>query len=183
MSLEIIDAQLDFRRCLIKRNIKDIDMIVLHHSASVAVNTTIYSIHRWHLQRGWLGCGYHYVIHRDGSVFQGRSVDTIGAHARGYNERSVGICVVGNFEEEYPTLRQIESLNALLDYLKNDKLKGQNISIKKHRDLAATLCPGRNFTFLLPLDRKDRQDEIIEILEKIVNNIQEIKKILNKGRV
>ena len=183
MNLEIIDAQLDFRECLKKRDIKAIDMIVLHHSASVAVNTTIYSIHRWHLQRGWFGCGYHYVIHSDGTVFQGRPIDTVGAHVRGHNERSVGICVVGNFEEEHPTLRQIESLNALLDYLKNDKLRGQNISIKKHKDLAATLCPGRNFTFLLPPDRKDRQDEIIKILERIISNIQEIKKILSKGRV
>jgi len=183
LSLEIIDAQLDFRRGLTKRDIKDIDMIILHHSASAAVNTTIYSIHRWHLQRGWLGCGYHYVIHSDGSVFQGRPIDTVGAHARGYNERSVGICVVGNFEEEHPTLRQIESLNMLLDYLKNDKLRGQNISIRKHRDLAATLCPGRNFTFLSPVEGVDRRDEIIKLLEKVINNIQEIKEILNKGRV
>ncbi|MBI2278163.1 MAG: N-acetylmuramoyl-L-alanine amidase [Dechloromonas sp.] len=39
--------------------------------------------------------GYHYVIGRDGTVFTGRHVDEVGAHAKGYNQRSIGICLVG----------------------------------------------------------------------------------------
>ena len=56
-------------------------------------------IDRWHRERGWLKIGYHYVITRDGSVPPGRAHDEIGAHAKGHNARSVGICLVGGVSE------------------------------------------------------------------------------------
>ena len=181
--VEINEADLEFRKGLRTRDIYKIDKIILHHSASTMDSTTIYDIHRWHLQRGWLGCGYHYVIHEDGSIFEGRPANTVGAHARGYNERSIGICVVGNFEVEYPNIYQQEALGRLLLYLINDKLSGQSLSIIRHKDIAATLCPGKNFTFFIPaLDvmLKQEHEELKSKVKTVLNIIQKLKNLVKE---
>jgi N-acetylmuramoyl-L-alanine amidase len=63
-------------------------------------------IHGWHLQRGIYSerglTGYHYVIRRNGIVELGRDLQAIGAHALGYNARSVGICLVGGARKIVP---------------------------------------------------------------------------------
>ena len=181
--VEIIDAQLKFRDKLTTRDIFKINSVILHHSASPMDRTTIQSIHNWHLQRGWLGCGYHYVIHPEGTIFQGRPLNTIGAHARGYNERSIGVCVVGNFEVEYPTLCQQEALGKLLLYFINDKFRSNFLSIKGHRDVTATLCPGKNFTFYIPVVEYSKVKEHTELKNKIrniFNAIQELKNLVKE---
>ena len=183
MTVEIINTGLEFREGLRTRNLSDIDVIVLHHSASPMNKTTIHSIHRWHLQRGWLGCGYHYVIHSDGSIFEGRPANFVGAHARGFNERSIGICVVGNFEIEYPVLAQQEALGKLLLFLINDKLRGHSLAIKRHKDVAATLCPGKNFTYFIPVVEYKKVKEYSELKGKVktvYNAIQELKNIIKE---
>ena len=57
-------------------------------------------IDRWHRQRGWSRIGYSYVITRDGTVEVGRGHDEIGAHVKGYNHESVGVCLVGGLNDE-----------------------------------------------------------------------------------
>lgn len=67
-------------------------------------------IRRWHLDRGWDDIGYHYVIRRNGFVDLGRMSSTSaswvdvysgprGAHAAGFNEDSIGICLAGGVDE------------------------------------------------------------------------------------
>ena len=177
--VEIINPELTFRDGLRTRDIFKIDKIILHHSGSPISRTTIHSIHNWHLQRGWLGCGYHYVIHEDGSIFQGRPINVVGAHAKGNNENSIGICTVGNFEIEYPTLCQQEALGKLLIYFINDKLRGRSLAIKRHKDVAATLCPGRNFTYFIPVVDYDRSQEHEELRDKVKTVFEAIQKLKN----
>ena len=59
-------------------------------------------IRRWHMRapRSWSDVGYHYVIRRDGSIEQGRDITRIGAHVKGFNNHSIGICWVGGLNEE-----------------------------------------------------------------------------------
>lgn len=52
-------------------------------------------IRRWHKQRGWSDIGYHFVIRIDGTIEKGRDLEIIGAHTKGYNSNSIGICWVG----------------------------------------------------------------------------------------
>lgn len=52
-------------------------------------------IRTWHRQRGWLDIGYHRVIRRNGAIEEGRPTDRPGAHARGFNHISLGICLAG----------------------------------------------------------------------------------------
>lgn len=74
-----------------------INKIVVHCSATPAGrDVTVDEIRRWHVEeRKWSDIGYHYVIHLDGSVHEGRPIERSGSHVRGHNRSSIGICYVG----------------------------------------------------------------------------------------
>lgn len=104
-------------------------------------------IRRWHIQQDYRDIGYHFVIRRDGTVEDGRPVDQAGAHARGVNDRSVGICLVGGVDatkqmnpENNFTPEQFDALRALLIRLKSIYPKAEVIG---HRDVPGTrkACP------------------------------------------
>jgi len=136
--MQVIETNLQFRGNLTKRNATV--YIVLHHAA--ASKCTIYDVHRWHLQREWLGCGYHYFCDKKGLVYQGRPRDVIGAHALGYNHCSVGICAEGHYEQEQMPNEQKYAIANLLIELK--KIYPQ-AKIVAHKDLNPTKCPGKYF--------------------------------------
>lgn len=116
--------------------------IILHHRAGDGDSL---SIHRSHLLRGWCGIGYHFYVRKDGSVYRGRPIGTIGAHATGYNDKSIGVCFEGNFETETEMSGlQKRAGKELITYLKGLYPKAE---IKKHRDVEATACPGNEFPF------------------------------------
>jgi N-acetylmuramoyl-L-alanine amidase len=120
--------------------------IVIHCSASpphAKVNAEV--IDKWHRQRGFRRIGYHYVINRDGVVELGRMLDEAGAHAYGYNDCSVGICLVGGVNragkaENNFTPEQFESLKRKLEELLPKFPKAE---ILGHRDLPGVKkdCP------------------------------------------
>lgn len=137
----MIKTNFKFTSNLIKR--VETKYIVLHHAD--AKKATVEQIHKWHLNNGWSGIGYHIYIDKKGNVYEGRPIDTVGAHCYGYNTVSVGVCAEGDFEtDEMGELQKNAILSVLLD-LKN---KYPNVEIKGHNDLMATACPGKNY----PLD-------------------------------
>ena len=81
---------------------KETNTVVVHCSATKpSQDVTFDTIKRWHLmERAFIDIGYHWVIERDGSVKQGRAVDDWGAHAKGHNHQSVGICLVGGLNDD-----------------------------------------------------------------------------------
>ena len=89
-----------------KRKLTDIKKIIVHCSDSYFGDKDL--IDEWHKARGWKGCGYHYVILNgvstygkpynpafDGVVQTGRLLVETGAHCKGHNEDSIGICLIG----------------------------------------------------------------------------------------
>lgn len=122
--------------------------IVLHHAE--ANGCTVQDIHRWHLGNGWAGIGYHFYVRKDGSVYQGRPIDWIGAHAgasSGYNKKSVGICFEGKYDSTDKSMpaAQLKAGQELVSYVKS---KYPTIKeIKKHSECTATSCPGKYFPF------------------------------------
>ena len=75
---------------------RKINLIVIHCADTYArMDIGVKEIREWHLKRGFNDVGYHYVIRRDGTVENGRPLEKAGAHAQGYNSRSVGICYAG----------------------------------------------------------------------------------------
>jgi len=79
--------------------VRQIDLIVIHCSATTPnVNVDVRMIDRWHREKGWLSCGYHHVIKRDGGIENGRSHEQVGAHVQGHNANSIGICMAGGVD-------------------------------------------------------------------------------------
>ena len=118
------------------------DMIVLHHAE--ASSCSAQNIHQWHLNNGWIGFGYHYLIRKDGSIYTGRPEWAVGAHAQGYNSRSIGVCFEGRYTVENMPSAQIKAGQELISYLKN---KYHITDVKKHCEVNNTDCPGKNFPF------------------------------------
>lgn len=119
---------------------RQINRIVVHHSATpmdARVDAAV--IDGWHRERGWSGIGYHLVIQRNGMIEHGRPIDQVGAHAKGHNVGSVGICLIGNGVEYAFTAWQYEALRHALHTLLG---LFPGCEICGHRDLAATQCPG-----------------------------------------
>lgn len=69
----------------------------------------------------WNDIGYHWIITTDGKIHRGRSERIIGAHTKGHNRDSVGICVVGNKEFNQD---QMDALHHLIELI----IKGYNLT-------------------------------------------------------
>lgn len=127
------------------------DFLVLHHIGLTDMEVSAAQIHQWHLENGWSGIGYHYVIHKNGSIERGRPREAVGAHCYQYNKQSIGINVVGNFEEAVPTNEQIQTASMLIAALYHVyDLSPNGSALFGHRDLNPTLCPGQSLYDLLP---------------------------------
>ncbi len=120
------------------------DYIVVHCSAT-GPNSDIGAdeIDDWHRKRGFDSIGYHAVIRRDGHVEFGRHFDEPGAHVKGQNYRSVGVCMVGGVEQGHPenaannfTEEQFEALETTIKFL---KLAYPAATLLGHRDLSPDL--------------------------------------------
>lgn len=104
-------------------------------------------IRRWHVDgNGWSDIGYHYVIRRSGELELGRPVAKMGAHAKGHNGDSIGICMVGGISDNdgnpVPDANfaaaQYETLEKACSQL-NSKFSIQRIV--GHRDISTKSCP------------------------------------------
>lgn len=137
--MKIIEKTYKWNGKLAKRGATN--YIILHHRAG---NGDVESIHSLHLNQGYTGFGYQFYIRKDGSIYRGRPIDTVGAHCIGKNSVSVGICFEGNFENEKMSDAQINAGRELVSYLKSIYPKAE---VKRHKDLYATACPGKNFPF------------------------------------
>ena len=137
--MTVIEQAYKWSGTLTKRS--ETKYIVIHHRAG---NGDAQSIHSLHLNRGYTGIGYHFYVRKDGSVYRGRPIDVVGAHCKGENARSIGVCFEGNFENETMSDVQIKAGQQLVSYLKG---LYPNAEIKKHKDLGSTSCPGKSFPY------------------------------------
>jgi hypothetical protein len=138
--------------------LRRIDRLYVHHSASPSHATTIDRIDGWHRDRGWDGVGYHYVIHPDGSIHQGRDPGKVGAHCRGHNSHSIGVCVCGNFMDEAVSPEMASALDLVLTALMSRFGLGRG-DVYGHRESGSTLCPGDMLYDHLCQWRDDAEEE------------------------
>lgn len=123
---------------------RNIDRIILHCSATPPkMDIGVKEIRRWHLARGWFDIGYHYVIRRDGEVETGRPEEHIGAHVRGFNHGSIGICLVGGLTEEGMALFNFTDAQmiAARDLVKQLLEKYKGATVHGHNEFADKACP------------------------------------------
>lgn len=131
------------------------NLIVVHHVGEIDRDVSAEEIHEWHKKgNGWSGIGYHFVIRKDGTIERGRPEDAIGSHAYGFNAKSIGINIVGDFEKAEPVPEQIESAAQLIAELCDKyKISINDKTIVGHRDLMSTDCPGQNLYNIMDIVR------------------------------
>jgi N-acetylmuramoyl-L-alanine amidase len=82
-----------------KRKLNQIDKIIIHCSDSDRPeDDNIFSIRRWHWEKGYQDIGYNFVVTKSGEICEGRRIDYWGAHCIGENRYSIGICLTGKHE-------------------------------------------------------------------------------------
>lgn len=136
---------------------RNLNRIVIHCSDSTW--GTGDDIHRWHLERGWDGIGYHFVItngrakstdsyieKNDGILQNGRPVTKVGAHVQGHNGDSIGICLIGTHWFSSKQL-QITLPNLLTDLMFRYKIPANKIYGHFELDENKT-CPNIDMTAL-----------------------------------
>lgn len=121
---------------------RKINLVVIHCSASDNPNHDDWRvITKWHMERGWSDIGYHYVIHKDGGVHVGRAIHLTGAHAKGFNRGSIGICLTGLNEfspQQFESLRKLcQNLKEVFDLERYDFVPHNALNTKK-------TCPNFN---------------------------------------
>lgn len=125
----------------IKRKINE---IIIHCTATeyfMPVKKT--DVFKWHVvERGFKDIGYHFLIDQSGCIIKCRSLDVAGAHCKGHNKHSIGICYVGGLFDGMPydtrTICQKETLHQLLKELCNSF---PIIKITGHNDYSNKACP------------------------------------------
>ena len=129
---------------------REINKIIVHCSATrEGENYEVAEIRKWHLARGFSDIGYHFYIDLYGEIHKGRDISKIGAHCKGHNRNSIGICYCGGVEADGKTPKdtrydcQKESLTAVLRTL---KAMYPNAVIHSHNDFANKACPSFNAT-------------------------------------
>lgn len=126
--------------------------IAIHHSFPIRRDTgTMRDIQDLHQgTQHWADIGYHYGIGGDGAIYEGRDVHVRGASVAGYNTGTIGVVLIGDFEQETPAEAQLASALALVVWL------GQTYSLTHlagHYEFnPETVCPGLNMKpYLDPL--------------------------------
>ena len=123
-----------------------INKIIIHSAYTPAGREhDVEDIRAWHKARGWSDVGYHYVIKLDGTIELGRPIDKIGAHTKGQNQGSIGICYIGGMSandrvpEDTRTEAQKISLQMLVQGL--NVTFGGNLTVHGHNEFSSKPCP------------------------------------------
>jgi len=126
---------------------RDINKIIIHCSATrEGQDISAATIDEWHKDRGWSGIGYHYVIGLNGLIEYGRNINKTGAHVKGYNTGSIGICYIGGCDADMnpKDTRTPEQIATLLEFLRILKKLHPNATIHGHNEFSAKACPSFN---------------------------------------
>lgn len=121
---------------------RTINRIIVHHTASPD-SWTLETIDQSHRDRGYSGVGYHFVVESSGLIRLGRPVVAVGAHAKGANRDSIGVCLVGAFHTEgaaVPSTQWAAAVSLVRDLMRQWSLTVDQVV--GHCETKATLCPG-----------------------------------------
>ena len=118
---------------LLEKNIK----FIVVHCSDTDDNLKALDIHKLHLNFGWEGVGYHKIIEKDGRIVNGRPEFWKGAHVRGYNDKSLGVCLIG--KSRFSKAQFISLKKILIDW----KKKYKNTKIIGHYEVSdsSKTCP------------------------------------------
>jgi len=163
-----------------------VDKVVVHHTVSGGGSdpaADVRAIYYYHaISLGWGDIGYNFLVDKYGNVYEGRygGPDVVGAHVSSWNEGSIGVSVLGCYDNAacspalYPTAATLDALSALTAWAASrhgidprqlrDFDNGfeivTNYVLAGHRDYAATTCPGGNLYAELPNLRQSAWEQL-----------------------
>lgn len=125
-----------------------ISKIIIHCSATPeGRDVSVEDLRKWHVEeRGWSDIGYHFFIDLNGEIHECRPLERTGAHTRGHNFDSIGVCYAGGLDLDHQAKDtrnslQKESLQHLLCQLKG--LYPKSV-VYGHNDFSSKECPSFN---------------------------------------
>jgi len=124
---------------------RELNRIMLHCSATKeGKDYSVETIRDWHVKgRGWSDIGYHWVIRLDGSIEVGRPLEKSGAHTKGHNKDSVGVCYIGGCDADgkpKDTMNPEQEKAWRMIVLSLRTLYG-DLTIHGHNEFAKKACP------------------------------------------
>ena len=99
-----------------------VEKVILHHAWTGDTKESQFSakdIDRWHKEKGWKGIGYHFYIDRNGKLERGRDVNEVGAHTKGQNDSSIGVCLEGKWSWTMPQVISLIMLYRMIRDIHN----------------------------------------------------------------
>lgn len=107
---------------LVETFVGPIPFVIIHHSyipsacfSEESCEGAMRKMQDMHqLKNGWNDIGYSFAIGADGRIYHGRGYNVIGAHAPNYNNKSIGICLIGDWTSNYKLANASVSLCWLL---------------------------------------------------------------------
>jgi hypothetical protein len=159
---------------------RHVNEIIVHCSATQPnwmhgqpLKAKVNEIRRWHRARGWSDIGYHYVIDRDGKISVGRPVEKTGAHVKGHNRGTIGVCLLGGHgsfaDDEFSDNFTIAQEKALRSFLDDLKRKYQITKVSGHNQYAPKACPGFNVPIWLRKEQEAKPKGIAALIQSIIN--------------
>ena len=133
--------------------------VVIHHSGNSGMKkpSLIEELHL--IDHNWDDVGYHYLVHPEGRIYEGRSIVYKGSHVRGKNTGKIGILMMGDYDEQWwddddsLTAKHLSTLRSLIITL---KVHFPLVTLGGHKDfLAGYSCPGNLMMDALPQLRKE----------------------------
>ena len=144
---------------------RKINSLIIHCSATPPkMDIGVKEIRQWHISKGWSDIGYHVVIRRNGKIETGRPLEKAGAHCRGKNKHSIGICLIGGInKEQVPrnnfTKAQFKTLEKVV---KKYDMIYDGLDIRGHSEFSKKACPSFNVqTWLKLIEKKETKKEIV----------------------
>jgi N-acetylmuramoyl-L-alanine amidase len=124
---------------------RHIDKIIIHCSATPEFrDVTTDDLYNWHVvQKGWSDIGYHFFVDLKGRVHECRPIERQGAHVRGLNKNSIGICYAGGLSKQMaPKDTRNEAQKRALDLLIYDLLdEHTDATLHGHNEFSSKACP------------------------------------------
>lgn len=164
-------------------------VIIVHHTGGTDAdpladtsNQTFEIIRDYHISKGWGDIGYNWVIEKSGKICKGRSESEEGAHTIGMNDKSIGVCLIGNFDLTLPTKEQEGSLKIVYKDIvsRYPELKGQ---IFPHRRYTTKTCYGNNLSDDWARLLVEEKEEIVPLpIINNSNNMSAVKEFLVSSR-
>ncbi|XP_017062145.1 peptidoglycan-recognition protein LB isoform X2 [Drosophila ficusphila] len=124
--------------------------VIIHHSYMPAVcystpdcMKSMREMQDFHqLDRGWNDIGYSFGVGGDGMIYTGRGFNVIGAHAPRYNDKSVGIVLIGDWRTELPPKQMLDATKSLIEFGVYKGYIDPAYKLLGHRQVRDTECPG-----------------------------------------